>query len=133
MERGERMTRRNYETYDGYVRNYICPNREWHAKKHAAPHNQFRFFDKGLGDYKLSRLTVGTVTKFRDDLRDTGLSVATTRKFIAMLQVMLAYGISLDLMAFNAATNVEVIGRREDETKRVEPPSKEVMRQLISF
>jgi integrase len=133
MERGERMTRRNYETYEGYVRNYIGPDREWHAKKHAAPHHQFHFFDKGLGDYKLSRLTVGTVTKFRDDLRETGLSVATTRKIIAMLQVMLAYGISLDLIAFNAATNVEVIGRRDEEIKRIVPPSKEVMRQLIEL
>jgi integrase len=133
MERGERMTRRNYETYEGYVRNYICPDREWHARKHASPHHQFTFFDKGLGDYKLSRLTVGTVTKFRDDLRDTGLAVATTRKIIAMLQVMLGYGITLDLVAFNAATNVEVIGRRDEEIKRIVPPSKEVMRQLIEL
>jgi len=131
MERGERMTRRNYETYEGYVRNYICPDRAWHAKKHASPHHQFNFFDKGIGDFKLSRLTVGTVTKFRDDLRSTGLSVATTRKIIAMLQVMLGYGISLDLTAFNAALNVEVIGRRDEETKRIVPPSKEVMRQLV--
>jgi integrase len=133
MERGERMTRRNYETYEGYVRNYICPDREWHVRKHASPHHQFEFFDKGIGDYKLSRLTVGTVTKFRDDLRDTGLSVATTRKIIAMLQVMLTYGISLDLTAFNAATNVEVIGRRDEEAKRIVLPSKEVMRQLIEL
>jgi integrase len=133
MERGERMTRRNYETYEGYVRNYICPDREWHSQKHAAPHHQFQFFDKGLGNLKLSRLTVGTVTKLRDDLRDTGLSVATTRKILAMLQVMLAYGISLDLIAFNAATNVEVIGRRDEEIKRIVPPSKDMMRALIEL
>jgi hypothetical protein len=50
----------------------------------------------------LGQLTVGRITRFRDDLRCTGLSVATTRKIIAMLQVMLAYAISLDLLAFNA-------------------------------
>jgi len=133
MDRGERMTRRNYQVYEGYIRNYICPDREWHAKKHASPHHQFDFFDRGIGDYKLSRLTVGTVTKFRDDLRAAGLSVATTRKIIAMLQVMLGYGISLDLTAFNAATDVEVIGRRDENTKRIVPPSKDVMRQLIAL
>lgn len=97
------------------------------------PHHQFQFFDKGIGHLKLSRLTVGAVTKFRDDLRAAGLSVATTRKIIAMLQVMLGYGIALDLIAFNAALNVEVIGRREDDAKRIVPPSKDVLRQLIEL
>jgi integrase len=133
MDGDERMTRRNYQVYLGYVRNYICPGREWHAQKHAKPHHQFEFFDKGLSDYKLSRLTVGTVTRFRDDLRAAGLSVATTRKIIAMLQVMLGHGISLDLIAFNAALDVEVIGRREDEAKRIIPPPKHVMRVLIEL
>ncbi|WP_342723542.1 hypothetical protein AAFG07_31010 [Bradyrhizobium sp. B097] len=114
MERGERMTRRNFQVYEGYVRNYICPNADWHAQKHTKPHHQFQAFEKGLGLRKLSQLTVGMVTKFRDDLREAGLSVATTRKIIAMLQVMLAYGISLDLIAVNAAEGVRVIGRRGD-------------------
>lgn len=133
MARGERMTRRNFQVYRGYIRNYICPDRAWHAAKHAEPHHQFRFFESGIGHYKLSRLTVGTVTKFRDDLRGAGLSIPTTRKIIAMLQVMLGYGIALDLIAFNAAANVEVIGRRDEGTKRVAPPSKDVMRQLIEL
>lgn len=133
MERGERMTPRNYQVYEGYVRNYICPDRDWHAKKHASPHHQFNFFDKGIGHYKLARLTVGAVTKFRDDLRAAGVSVPTTRKIIAMLQVMLGYGISLDLIAFNAALNVTVIGRRDEGTRRIVPPSKEIMRQLIGL
>lgn len=59
MQRGERMTPRNYQVYRGYIRNYICPDTAWHAKQHAAPHHQFRFFDKGIGHLKLSRLTVG--------------------------------------------------------------------------
>jgi hypothetical protein len=44
MQRRERMTQ---HTYQGYVRNYICPDPAWHAKKHADPHHQFQFFDKG--------------------------------------------------------------------------------------
>lgn len=133
MERRERMTKRNFQTYEGYVRNYICPDPAWHARKHAKPHHQFRFFDKGIGDRKLSNLTVGTVTRFRDDLRAFGLSVPTTRKILAMLQVMLAYGITLDLIAINAARDVEVIGRRDEGGKRITPPDKHVMRALIEF
>jgi integrase len=133
MERGERMTRRNFQVYEGYVRNYICPDAGWHAAKHAAPGAAFTFFEKGLGHHKLANLTVGLVNRFRDDLRSSGLSVATTRKIIAMLQVMLAYGISIDVLAFNAAKDVEVIASRADEVRQIIPPDRDVMRQLIEL
>lgn len=131
MERGERMTRRNFQTYEGYVRNYICPDADWHARKHARPSHQHRYFGKGIGTRTLHQTTVGTITKLRDDLRDHGLSVATTRKIVGMAQVMFEYGIALDLIAFNPARNVEVIGRREDEAKQIVPPGKDVMRGMI--
>ncbi|WP_316162840.1 tyrosine-type recombinase/integrase [Bradyrhizobium sp. SZCCHNRI20481] len=127
------MPRRNFQVYEGYVRNYICPDPEWHAAKHAKPGTEFSYFDKGLGGHKLADLTVGVVNRFRDDLRATGLSVATTRKIIGMLQVMLAYGISIDLLAFNAAKDVEVIASRADEARQIVPPDPDVMRQLIEL
>jgi integrase len=133
MERRERMTRRNFITYQGYVKNYIAPDPDWHAKKHAKPGHEFHVFEKGIGNRTLAQLTVGTVTKFRDDLRAFGVSVPTTRKIIGMLQVMLAYGISLDLIAFNAARDVEVLASRADECKQITPPSPEIMRELIGL
>jgi len=133
MERRERMTRRNFQTYEGYVRNYISPDPAWHAAKHAKPGHQRRLFEHGIGHFKLSRLTVGTVSQFRDDLRAFGVSVPTTRKIIGMLQVMLAYGISRDLLAFNAAKDVEVISTRADDSKQIIPPDKETVRQLIEL
>jgi integrase len=87
----------------------------------------------GIGHKTLAQLTVGTVTNFRDELRAFGVSVPTTRKILGMLQVMLAYGISLDLIAFNAAKDVEVIASRADENKQIIPPNREVMRQLIEL
>jgi integrase len=66
-------------------------------------------------------------------LRASGLSVATTRKIIGMLQVMLAFGISIDLLAFNAAKDVEVIATRADEIRQIIPPDPDVMRQLIEL
>ncbi len=133
MKRGERMTRRNFQVYEGYIRNYICPNAEWHTAKHATPGTVFTYFEKGLGHHKLANLTVGIVNRFRDDLRATGLSVATTRKIIGMLQVMLAFGISIDLLVFNAAKDVEVIASRADEVRQIIPPDPGVMRQLIEL
>jgi integrase len=133
MERGERMTRRNFQTYEGHIRNYIAPSREWHLKKHSKPHHQFNFFDKGIGGRKLSSLTVGAITQLRDDLRTFGLSVPTTRKVLSTLQVMLAYGMTLDLLAINVARDVEVIGRRDEEITRITPPDKDVMRQIIEL
>jgi integrase len=133
MNRGEHMTRRNFQTYQGYVRNYMCPDPEWHAAKHARPSHAFDYFDKGIGHKSLAQLTAGVVTRFRDDLRGAGVSVPTTRKILATLQVMLAYGISLDLIAFNAAKDVRVLSTRADDAKQITPPSKEIMRELIEL
>jgi hypothetical protein len=41
------------------------------------------------------------------------------------------YAVSLDLLAFNTAKDVEVLSRRADEAKQVIPPSKDVVRQLL--
>ena len=59
MQRRERMTQHTYKVYLGYVRNYICPDREWHEKKHQTARQSHRYFDKGLGSIKLAHLTVG--------------------------------------------------------------------------
>jgi integrase len=131
LSRGERMTRRNFAVYEGYVRNYICPDPAWHAAKHAKARHAFRYFDKGIGSRTLAQVTVGVVTQFRDDLRNFGVSVPTTRKILAMLQVMFKYLASLDLMAVNPAREVEVIGRREETARRIIPPDKELVRALI--
>ena len=133
MERGERMTRRNFEVYEGYVRNYICPDPEWHARKHAKPHHRFRQFDKGIGAKSLRQVTTGTITQFRDDLRRFGVSVPTTRKIIAMLRVMFRFCVGTDLLAINPATDVEVIAPRSDDAKQIVPPDKEIMRELIAL
>lgn len=132
MQRGERMTRHNLAVYEGYVRNYICPDPDWHARKHAKPHHRFRFFTKGLSTRTLRQLTKGTITQFRDDLRSFGVSVPTTRKIITMLRVMFNFGIGVDLMAINPAADIEVIGRR-GEKKQIIPPDKELMRELVEL
>jgi len=130
MKRRERMTRHNYKGYEGHVRNYICPD----PARHSQSKRPVRLipFDAGLGENKLAQLTAGAVGNFRDDLRNAGVSVLTTRKVLGTLKLILQYAISRDLIAINVATNVTVIGRRDQGPKKIVPPSKEAMRQLLA-
>lgn len=130
MKRGERMTRRNFEVYGGHVRNYISPDRKRHAEN--IKFRKRTFFEHGIGAIKLAQLTARAVNDFRDHLRDTGLSVPTTRKILGTLKLVLSYAISRDLLAMNVAQSVRVIGRRGEIAKKIIPPTKEAMRQLIA-
>src|ERR1700733_12986539 len=129
-DRGERMTRRNYETMEGHIRNYICRD----PKRHEGKTRPARLteFEGGIGSIRLSQLTSRAVGDFRDDLRNAGVSVVTTRKILGTLQQLLAYAIDRDLVAINVARGVKVIGRRDEGARRIVPPTKEAMRALLA-
>jgi integrase len=129
MQRRERMTRGNYRFYEGHVRNYICPDRDRH--KHRKQPRMVRDFKDGVANIKLAQLTPRRVADFRDRLRKAGISVPTARKILATLQLMMAHAISLDLIAVNPVSDIKVIGRRDEGSKKIKPPSKEAMRSLI--
>src|SRR5207253_1234036 len=112
-----------------HVRNYICPDPARHQAKH--PHKNWKSFENGIGQIKLANLTARSVADFRDRLRDAGVSVPTCRKILATLQLLLNHAISRDLVAINAAKNVAVIGRRDEGSKKIVPPTKDGMRRLI--
>ena len=67
--------------------------------------------EHGIGAWKLSQLTPSAVGKFRDRLRNAGVTVPTTRKVLATLHGVLATRYP-DWIATNAARNVKVIGPR---------------------
>ena len=129
-DRQERMSTHNYNTLEGHVRNYICRDPARHANR--PPLTQVRAFDGSLSTIKLGQLTARRVGAFRDALRDAGVSVATTRKILATLQLLLNYAISQDLIAVNAAKDIKVIGRRDEGSKKILPPTKEAMKRLIA-
>lgn len=129
MKRRERMTRHNYKVYEGHIRNYICPDPQRHV--HRAAPERLRPFKDGIGSVRLSQFTARVVGNFRDRLRDAGVSVATTRKILGTLKVMINYAVGQDLLAVNPAKDIKVIGRRDEGSKKIVPPSKEVMRLLI--
>ena len=126
MERHERMGRNTYNVYEGHIRNYICPDPTRHAGRTRS--RRMRVFADGITGIRLVQLTPRRVGEFRDRLRDAGVSVVTTRKILMTLQQLLSYAISQDLVGTNAAHGVKVIGRREEGSKKIVPPSKEALR-----
>lgn len=129
-KRHERMTLKNYAVYEGHVRNYICPD-PTRFEGRTRP-KRLRAFSEGLGGLRLAQLTARRVGEFRDRLREAGVSVVTTRKILGTLQMILAFAISRDYVATNAAKGVKVIGRRDEGARRIVPPSKEDVRRLIA-
>ncbi len=105
-QRDERMTRKMLVVYRGHVSNHILHS------------------DHGFGSRKLSHLTARSVGEFRDRLRGAGVTVPTTRKILATLHSALAYAISQDWVATNAAHGTRVIGPRDEGSKKIVPPSK---------
>jgi integrase len=129
-QRGERMTRQNYNTMDGHIGNYICPDPTRHeGTKHPT---RVIHFDGGIGSIKLSQLTSRSVGDFRDRLRTVGVTVVTTRKILSTLQQLLQHAIDRDMIGINVARGVKVIGRRDEGAKKIVPPTKEAMRALLS-
>ncbi|MGY8666199.1 site-specific integrase [Bradyrhizobium sp. UFLA05-109] len=129
-QRGERMTTKNYRVMEGHIYNYICPDPKRHEGK-KRPANQ-REFDGGVGSIRMSQLRSRVVTDFRDRLRETGVSVVTTRKILSTLQQLVGHAVGLDWIGVNVVKGVKVIGRRDEGARKIVPPSKEAMKALLS-
>ena len=113
-KRDERMTRKMLVVYEGHINNHIL-------------HSEY-----GVGAWKLSQLTARAVREFRDRVRSAKVSVPTARKVIATLHSVLAFAISQDWIATNAAHGVKVIGPRGEGSKKITPPSKDALRAIIN-
>jgi integrase len=129
-QRGERMTRKNYNVIEGHIRNYICPDPTRHEGKVRPA--RLKPFDGGIASIKLAHLTTRGVCDLRDRLRDAGISVVTTRKILSTLHQILGYAIERDMCAINVAKGVKVIGRRDEGAHKIVPPTKEAMRALLA-
>ena len=129
-QRGERMTRQNYKTMEGHIRNYIARDPKRHEGKVQPV--RLKAFDGAIGAIKLSQLTARGVGDFRDRLREAGVTVVTTRKILSTLQQLLQHAIDRDMIGINVARGVKVIGRRDEGPRKIVPPSKEALRALLS-
>lgn len=133
-ERKERMSEKNYRVYDGHINNYICPNPDRHKGKRR-PSRLKVFFppSDGLAEVKAGALTKGGVEEFKKRVRGAGVGVVTTRKIIATLQLVLKFGISKDIISINVAEDVEVIGPKSEDAKKITPPTREAMKALLDI
>jgi integrase len=112
--RDERMSRKMLAVYRGHIDGKILNP------------------DYGIGARKLSKLTARSVGEFRDRMREAGVSVPTARKIIATLHGALKFAISQDWIAVNPAYGIRVIGPRDEGSKKIVSPTKEVMRSLLA-
>jgi integrase len=129
--RGERFSRRHLAMVEGRIWNYICPD----AKRREAKKGVRRatIFTEGVGGTKLAHLTPPVVDAFRDRLRDAGVSVPMTRKILGSLHTILEFAVRKNFVAVNSARGVKVIGKRDEGSKKVIPPSKDALRQIMSM
>jgi integrase len=128
-DRGERMSTKFHAVVRGHVFNYIDPQPDRDTKRGRT--RTHVGFSEGLGAVKIGQLSASAVADFRDRLRSHGVSVPTTRKILATLSRILDHAISRDLLAVNVARSVEVIGRREEGSQKIVPPTKVEMKALL--
>lgn len=129
-KRGERFSRRHLAMVEGRLWNYVCPD-----PKRLDMHKGVRRatpFTEGVGGIKLAHLTPPVVDAFRDRLRDAGVSVPLTRKILGTLHAVLEFAVRKNFVAVNSAHGVRVIGKRDEGSKKVVPPSKVALRQIMN-
>ena len=120
-DRGEHVTEHYLRTTRAQLLNYVDPQPDRDVK-----------FEHGIGSIKLAQLTGRTVGDFRDNLRRSGVGVVTTRQILGSLSRALGHAVSEDWTAVNPAVGVRVIGRRDEGSQKVLPPSKAALAALIA-
>ena len=114
-QRNEGMTRKTLVVYRGHIKNYIG-------------HEQW-----GIGSMLLAQVSPKAIGEFRDRIRSAGTSVPTTRKVLTTLHAVLAYAISQDWVAVNAASGVRVIGTRDEGSRKISVPSKDAVSAILAI
>lgn len=123
------MTQHNYVVYEGHVKNYIVPDRKRHQSGRLP--SRMKQIPDGIGQIKASEISRSDVTKFREVLRDAGVSVQTTRKILGTLRQLCEFAIEKGLMIANPVDGVRVIGRRDEVYKKVNIPPVENVRRVL--
>ncbi len=128
-DRGERMTRGTLRVYRIHIRIYMLGDSRTSVLK-LGDNRKVRFAH-GIGDLTLAQLTSKAVADFRDRMRTAGVSIPTIRHVISTLHTMLEYARLENISSINTARGVRVIGKRNEGSKKVTPPSKKLVRALL--
>lgn len=119
-DRNERVTEHYFRTTEAQLYNYVSPQ-----------DGRDVTFAKGIGTTKLAHLTSRTVTALRNDLRDAGVGVVTTRRILGSLSRVIKHARGQDWIATNPVEGVTVTGRRDEGSKKVTPPRKSDMAAIL--
>lgn len=123
------MTKHNFVVYEGHIKNYIVPDPKRHAKGRMP--SRMKKISEGMGQLKAGEVVRSDVTRFRDQLRDAGVSVQTTRKIISTVRQTCEFSIEKGLMIANPADGVRVVGRRDEAYGKVIIPPAESVRRVL--
>lgn len=128
VARGEKLTRSSYDGINGVVRNFLLATDE----EIILPKGSRRVpFHKGLGSLKLGQVTSGKVEKFKEDLREAGVSVSQTRKIGRLCHTFFERARKLDYIRINPFTNFRVDGRRDEGMNKVVPPMPSFIKLML--
>ncbi len=112
--RGERFCRQHYEICKGRVHRYLLSDHY------------------GLAQLKLAQLSTRLVYDFAEALRDSGITVPTARQIVGLLSRVIEHAKRNDLVSANVARGVQIVGRRDEGSRKIVAPSKEEMKLLIA-
>jgi len=121
-KRGEKVVQSYLRTTKQHFDNWINPTDESSIG-----------FENGIGEKTLAELTTADVIKFRDDMRNAEAGIVTTRRVLGTLSRTLKHGIETNKVGVNVAKGVRVIGKRDEGSERVTPPSKMALAAIINL
>lgn len=128
---GQRFSKRHLAMVEGRLWNYVSPD-----PKRLETHQGVRRatpFTEGVGGVKLAHLSSVVVSSFRNRLLAAGVSIPLTRKILGTLHAILEFAVvEKNIIAVNSARGVKVIGKHGEGSKKVTPPSKAAVRQIMS-
>lgn len=120
--RGEKVVQSYLRTTKQHFDNWINPSDESSIG-----------FENGIGEKTLAELTTADIIKFRDDMRNAGAGIVTTRRVLGTLSRALKHGIETNRVGVNVAKGVRVIGKRDEGSERVTPPSKMALAAILNL
>lgn len=130
-DRGEKVTETYLRTTRQHCENWIDPENDYVVRRPGLLRKDNIDFKGGIGAIKLADLTAARVIKLRDDMRKHGAGIVTTRRVLGTLSRVLKHAVEADMVAINVAKGIRVIGKRDEDSERVTPPSKAAYAALM--
>lgn len=113
----------------GHFRNYICRKADWES---AVFGKRVKPFGGAIGHLLIGRIRPSTILKLRDELFVAGLKAGGVRQIIISLHSAFEYARGLDYIPTNPADRIPIERSRDEQVKRVTPPSLKTIHAVIA-